>query len=159
MIGKALGSLWEVENSESSGLICRQYLRVKVELNTAGSLNLGFRLPRQGKDPLWISFRYERLGDYCTICGLIGHKRLNYPTPSRPHSCFLMSKNIFLWQSGWLRLEAVVGGSCSFPFRTKFKLLPWWWVNSPSACSPSLPKWNGETRVNSPYTFVCRRLA
>jgi hypothetical protein len=81
MIGKAIGSLLEVENSETSGLICRQFLHVKVELNTAKPLPPGFTFPRQGKAPLWISFRYERLGVYCKTCGLLGHKNLNCPAP------------------------------------------------------------------------------
>jgi hypothetical protein len=81
MIGKAIGSLLEVENSETSGLICRQFLHVKVELNTAKPLPPGFTFPRQGKEPLWISFRYERLGAYCNICGLLGHKKLNCQAP------------------------------------------------------------------------------
>jgi hypothetical protein len=74
MIGKGLGSLMEVENLETLGLICRQFLRFRVEINTVLPLKPGFNLLRPGKEPLWISFRYEGLGDFCTICGLIGHK-------------------------------------------------------------------------------------
>jgi hypothetical protein len=87
MIGKGLGSLLEVENLDTAGLICRQFLRIKVDINTALPLNPGFHLPRPGREPFWISFRYERLGDYCTICGLIGHKRPNCPSPPQnvPH--------------------------------------------------------------------------
>jgi hypothetical protein len=86
-IGKGLGTLMEVENFETPGLICRQYLRFRVDLNTAQPLIPGFHLPRPEKEPLWISFRYERLGDYCTICGLIGHKMNNCSNHSHalPH--------------------------------------------------------------------------
>jgi hypothetical protein len=90
-IGKAIGSLLEVENSETSGLICRSFLHVKVELNTARPLPPGFNLPRQGKEPLWISFRYERLGAYCNFCGLLGHKKLNCPAPSQVFTQFQYS--------------------------------------------------------------------
>jgi hypothetical protein len=41
----------------------------------------GFHLPRPGCDPLWISFRYEPQGDYCTLCGLIGHKKTQCSQP------------------------------------------------------------------------------
>jgi len=76
MIGKAVGKILALENMETSGLLRRQFLRVKVEIDTTQSLKPGFHLPRLGKSALWISFRYERLGDYCTKCGLIGHKKL-----------------------------------------------------------------------------------
>lgn len=73
-IGKGLGSVLEVDNGNAVGQICRQYLRIKVEINTLLALVPRFLLPRHGKDPLWISFKYERLADYCTLCRLIGHK-------------------------------------------------------------------------------------
>jgi hypothetical protein len=86
-IGKGLGTLMEVENFETPGLICRQYLRFRVDLNTAQPLIPRFHLPRPENEPLWISFRYERLGDYCTIYGLIRHKRNNCSNHSHalPH--------------------------------------------------------------------------
>jgi hypothetical protein len=59
MIGKALGDILAVENLNSSGLVCRQYIRIKVNLDTAQPLKPGFRLPRSNKSALWISFRYE----------------------------------------------------------------------------------------------------
>jgi hypothetical protein len=85
-IGKALGDILAVENLDTSGLVCRQYLRIQVNIDTSQPLKPGFHLPRSGKNDLWISFRYERLGDYCTKCGLIGHKKLG--CPHRPDLCF-----------------------------------------------------------------------
>lgn len=79
MIRKALGEILGVENLDTSRLLCRQYLRVKVDIDTSQPLKPGFHLPRPNKTSLWISFRYERLGDYCTKCGLIGHKKLGCP--------------------------------------------------------------------------------
>jgi hypothetical protein len=80
-IGKDLGNLLEVENLDSLGSICHQHLRIKVEINTLLPLVLGFLFPHPGKEPLWISFKYEGLADYCTLCGLIGHKKYSCPTP------------------------------------------------------------------------------
>ncbi|GLT53077.1 hypothetical protein SLA2020_263730 [Shorea laevis] len=80
-IGKSIGSLLEVENGDSPGLICRQHLRLRVEINTRRPLMPGFYISRPGKDPLWIQFRYERLADYCTLCGLIGHCKFICPDP------------------------------------------------------------------------------
>ncbi|XP_062166187.1 uncharacterized protein LOC133872627 [Alnus glutinosa] len=85
IIGKALGSLLEADDLDNSGLICRQHLRFSVELNTSLPLVPGFNLPRPNKEPFWISFRHERLGDYCTLCGLIGHKKPSCPNPPQPY--------------------------------------------------------------------------
>jgi hypothetical protein len=78
-IGKVLGNLLEAENHDVSGLICHQHLRLRVELNTSLPLNPGFHIPRSSKEPLWISFKYEQLADYCNFCGLIGHKKVQLP--------------------------------------------------------------------------------
>ena len=83
-IGKAMGSVLEVENCDTKGIICRQYLRVKEELNTSLPLIPGFHIPRNGKESIVVSFEYERLADYCTLCGLIGHKRFSCPSPPQP---------------------------------------------------------------------------
>ncbi|GLT71493.1 hypothetical protein SLA2020_435070 [Shorea laevis] len=91
-IGKSIGSLLEVENGDSPGLICRQHLRLRVEINTRRPLMPGFYIARSGKDPLWIQFRYERLADYCTLCGLIGHRKFICPDPpSKPPANYNIS--------------------------------------------------------------------
>jgi hypothetical protein len=69
-----------VENIGAIGLICRQHLRLRVEINIDLSLVPGFLIPRLDKDPLWVSFKYERLADYCSLCGLIGH--INFTCPA-----------------------------------------------------------------------------
>jgi hypothetical protein len=55
-------------------------IRLRVEINTDLPLVSGFLIPRPDKDPLWVSFKYERLADYCSLCGLIGHRNFNCPT-------------------------------------------------------------------------------
>jgi hypothetical protein len=75
IIGQRIGKILEVDDLDSTGPICQPFLRFRVALDTSKPLLPGFFLPRPGKEPLWISFRYERLGDYCTLCGLIGHKK------------------------------------------------------------------------------------
>jgi len=74
-----------VDHHDAKGLICQPFLHFRVELDTSQPLLSGFHLPRSGRDPLWISFRYERLGDYCTLCCLIGHKRSQCIQPSHRH--------------------------------------------------------------------------
>jgi hypothetical protein len=85
IIAQRLGKILAVDHHDAKGLICQPFLRFRVELDTSQPLLSGFHLPRTGRDPLWISFRYERLGDYCTLCGLIGHKRTQCIQPSHRH--------------------------------------------------------------------------
>jgi hypothetical protein len=80
-IGKSLGTLLEVDNRDNLGLICRQYLRLRVELNTNRSLGARFLSFQAGQRTTLGKFQYERLADYCTLCGLIGHKKFSCPAP------------------------------------------------------------------------------
>jgi hypothetical protein len=70
-----------VDDLDNTYLICQHFLRFRVELNYSQPLIHGFHLPRPSRKPLWIKFRYERLGDYFTLCGLIGHKKIQCSQP------------------------------------------------------------------------------
>ena len=80
-IGKGLGKILKLDNNNSSGLICRQFIHFKIEINTFLPLALGFNMSCSGTEPSWIAFKYKGLDDYCTLCGLIGHKKGVCPTP------------------------------------------------------------------------------
>jgi hypothetical protein len=80
-IAQRLGKILAVDDHDTTGLICQPFLRFQVELDSAQPLIPGFHLPRPGRDPLWISLRYERLSDYCMLCGLIGHKKIQCSQP------------------------------------------------------------------------------
>jgi hypothetical protein len=80
-IGKGIGRILELDNNNSFGLICRQFLRFKVEINTSLPLAPRFNIPCPGMKPRWVEFKYERLDDYYILCGLIGHKKNVCPTP------------------------------------------------------------------------------
>lgn len=91
-IAQRLGAILAVDDFDNTGLICQLFLRFCVALDTSKPLIPGFHLPRPVKEPLWISFRYERLGDYCTLCGVIGHKKNQCsqpPTESLQRNRFL----------------------------------------------------------------------
>jgi hypothetical protein len=72
-IGKTIGDILELDNNNSSGIISRPFLRMKIELNTSFPLASGFYMPCEGTKPRWIGFQYEHLDEYCSLCGLIGH--------------------------------------------------------------------------------------
>ena len=64
-IGNSIGNLLELDTYNSSGLICRQVIRFKVDVDTSKPLALGFYIPRPDMKPHWIAFKYECLDDYC----------------------------------------------------------------------------------------------
>jgi hypothetical protein len=80
-IGKKLGNILELETDNTDELICRQFIRLKVEIDTTKPLASGFNLDC-GDEQRRISILYERLDDYCSSCGLIGHKSGFCPSPS-----------------------------------------------------------------------------
>jgi hypothetical protein len=80
-IGKFIGTVLDVENGELPGIICNHHLRIKVSIDITQPLVPGFLLPRQGRSSIWIKFLYERLADYCSLCGLIGHRKNFFPVP------------------------------------------------------------------------------
>jgi hypothetical protein len=72
-IGNFIGTLPVGENGKSPGIICNNHLCIRVSIDISQPLVPGFLLPRQGCSSIWVKFLYERLSDYCTLCGLIGH--------------------------------------------------------------------------------------
>jgi hypothetical protein len=72
-IGMTIGDILELDNKNSSGIISRPFLRMKINLNTSLPLASGFFMPCAGSKPRWIGFQYEHLDEYCSSCGLIGH--------------------------------------------------------------------------------------
>jgi hypothetical protein len=73
-IGKGLGALIQVEECSGAQKTFKSFLRILVKINVLEPLKPGFYLSREEGEPLWISFKYERLDIYCTFCGRIGHK-------------------------------------------------------------------------------------
>ncbi|KAL7184403.1 hypothetical protein ACSBR2_026540 [Camellia fascicularis] len=80
LIGNRIGRLIRVEAHCEGLLLYRNFLRIRVELNISKPLPRGFFL--QHNDSLhgvssnpWISFKFEKLSDFCFDCGRIGHDR------------------------------------------------------------------------------------
>jgi len=57
-IGKFIGTVLGVENGELLGIICNHH-----------------------RSSIWVKFLYARLADYCSLCGLIGHRKNFCPVP------------------------------------------------------------------------------
>lgn len=84
-IGQRFQKLLAIESSPDGILLGRSFLRVRVEINLSQPLPMRFWLRKktaQTKD-LWISYKYEKLSDFCYSCGWIGHD--NRGCKFRPH--------------------------------------------------------------------------
>jgi hypothetical protein len=81
-IGKGIGEFLKVDDIEGDSITFRSYLRILVDINVQKPLKPGFYFQRDKEEPSWISFRYERLDFYCTLCGKIGHQYTYCRTPT-----------------------------------------------------------------------------
>ncbi|GLT95181.1 hypothetical protein SLE2022_128770 [Rubroshorea leprosula] len=70
-IGSAMGRLIEVDVGEGN-IWGSEYIRVRVGIDARRPLRLGMKLTLKGR-PLWVSFRYEWLPNFCYCCGMLDH--------------------------------------------------------------------------------------
>lgn len=89
----------DIDNGDCPGIICHHHLRMRVVLDVSKPLVLGFHLPRPRLPSLGIKFLYERLADYCTLCGLIGHGKSFCPAPPPlgPHDMYGVSLRDYVY--------------------------------------------------------------
>lgn len=70
-IGRSLGVVSRAE--QKGDLIGGDFLRVRVSVNVSKPLSRGRKvLIGQGKEE-WVSFKYEKLPNFCYWCGLVSH--------------------------------------------------------------------------------------
>lgn len=51
----------------------KQYVRIRVNLDVQKPLKRCMKIKREGGSWSWVNFKYERLGNFCFVCGIIGH--------------------------------------------------------------------------------------
>lgn len=71
-VGMALGRYIKMEPLNLGGT-WKQYLRIRVAMNVEKPLKRRMKLKRDGGNWSWINFKYERLGTFCFVCGILGH--------------------------------------------------------------------------------------
>ncbi|KAL7165743.1 hypothetical protein ACSBR2_036588 [Camellia fascicularis] len=80
IIGRRIGQLITVDTFGEKSFLHKNYLHIRVALDITKPLPRGFRLQQGGhtqrpSSAVWISFKFEKLSDFCFDCGTIGHDR------------------------------------------------------------------------------------
>ncbi|XP_024629915.1 uncharacterized protein [Medicago truncatula] len=70
-LGNILGVFEEMDMKEINRM--GKFLRIKTSLDLTKLLKRGSKLHFQGKD-IWVDYKYERLPNFCFVCGRIGHQ-------------------------------------------------------------------------------------
>ena len=72
-IGRMAGYALETDFIVPSEGVWRRYIQVRVEVDVNCPFVPGFPLERDHLPDLWIHFKYEKLGNFCFGCDLLGH--------------------------------------------------------------------------------------
>ncbi|XP_031108637.1 uncharacterized protein LOC116013119 [Ipomoea triloba] len=56
-----------------AGVPWRSFYRVRVSIPVSKPLKRRMRLVKRDKSTCWVTFKYERLHNFCFCCGLLGH--------------------------------------------------------------------------------------
>ena len=75
IIGNGMGKYIEVDLSGTESSKGGNFLRFKVEIKSSAPLLKGFWLERTQLSDLWVQLKYERLPDFCYLCGRLGHMK------------------------------------------------------------------------------------
>lgn len=51
----------------------KAYVIIRVTIDIHNPLKRRMKIKREGGTWSWINFRYERMGNFCFVCGIIGH--------------------------------------------------------------------------------------
>ena len=72
-IGSTAGHALETDFIGPTTGVWRKNIRVRVEVDVSCPLVLEFSLEIEHLPDLWIPFKYEKLGNFCFSCGVLGH--------------------------------------------------------------------------------------
>ncbi|XP_074326996.1 uncharacterized protein At4g02000-like [Apium graveolens] len=51
----------------------KSFVRIRVRMNIQKPLKRRMKIKCEGGNWSWVNFKYERLGSFCFVCGIIGH--------------------------------------------------------------------------------------
>ena len=110
-IGKSLGIV--SKTSHAGKLIGGNFLRIRVGVNVTKPLNRGRKVLLGKEEEVWVSFKYEKMPNFCYWCGMVSHD-------AKECNIWLSSKgSLSLEQQeygSWLRADPFSVGKKSFLF-------------------------------------------
>lgn len=53
--------------------VWKPFSRIRVLINVEKPLKRRLKIKREGEGWNWLNFKYERLGTFCFVCGILGH--------------------------------------------------------------------------------------
>lgn len=71
-IASSIGEFIEYDATNNSNYL-RSYMRIRVLLDVTKPLKRMKKIKRPGGESSVIKFKYERLGNFCYFCGMLGH--------------------------------------------------------------------------------------
>lgn len=71
-LGNFIGEFEEYDDNNNAG-IWRTFMRIKVKLDVRKPLKKEKKVRHTGGDWKTVRFKYERLGNFCFLCGILGH--------------------------------------------------------------------------------------
>lgn len=76
VVGKQLGNFFGTflqYDSKNNSSIWREYMRLRVRLDVRKSLRRRKKICKKDKTEVMVSCKYEKLGDFCFVCGVLSH--------------------------------------------------------------------------------------
>lgn len=71
-IGMSIGKFVKMDANTLDG-VWKPFVRIRVSLNVQKPLKRRLKIKREGEGWSWVNFKYERLGTFCFVCGILGH--------------------------------------------------------------------------------------
>ena len=75
VLGESIGDVEEVD-ADGEKMAWGKFLRVRVAINISKPLKRGTRITIEGKGSMLVVFKYEKLPDFCYVCGCLDHQEL-----------------------------------------------------------------------------------
>lgn len=83
-LASKIGNLIEVDCVGDGGQLSRPFLRFRVSVDLRAPLCPGLKITHDGLTPIYVSFKYERLSNFCYACGRLGHDDDTCTFPRNP---------------------------------------------------------------------------